>query len=271
MADAVDDLKAMFVQFGMADLAEWVAQQWIAGRTLEQIQADKYDQPAYQAHFPAMKALREKGHTISEGEYRQIERQYADVLDYAGLRGSVFDTPQTYQRLMESEVSAKVLEERVADAKMVVDATDPNVRQALQDYYGIGANDLLTYALDPKGHGKDHVERLARSATLRGIAQTTALNLSQQYAEQLAMDSAFNNSTEADYRDALAKASVVAQTQRRLASLDNTSFSDEDAADVAIKGDVQKALASKQRAEREVARFSASQGLASSSLRGGSI
>lgn len=271
MADAVEELKALFRGFGMDALADWIAQQAIEGRNVEQISVDIYDRPEYQQVFPAMKALRAKGHAITEAQYRQVEQGYRDILSYAGLAGSAYDSPATFTRLMESEVSPRELEARVADAKMVTDSTDPNVKRALREYYGITESDLMTYALDPQGQGKDHVERLARSATLRGIADTTRLNLSQQYAEGLATDSMFDNATEADYREALAKVSMVNEVQTRLAAIEGEKFTAEDAADAALKNDAQKVLASRRRAEREAARFAGSAGLASGSLKKGSL
>ena len=268
---AAEAISAMFSQFGMQDLADWIVAQARAGKNANQVAVEVYDQPVYQKYFPAMKALRARGRAITEDQYRQVEQGYRDILAFAGLAGSAYDRPETFARLIESEVSPRELEARVADAKMVVDSTDPNVTRALREYYGITSNDLLAYALDPKGQGKDHVERLARSAVLAGVAETARLDLSRQYTESLAMDSMFNNSTEADYRDAANKAALLGANQSRLAAIEGDRFTGEDAADVALKGDAQKTLQSKRRAEREVARFSGSSGLSSGSLRRGSI
>lgn len=268
---AAREIANMYSAYGMQDLADWIVASAVEGKNAQQLAVEVYDQPAYKKYFPAMDALRKKGHAITEAQYRQVEQGYRDVLSYAGLAGSVFDSTETFTRLMESEVSARELEERVADAKMVTDSTDPNVKRALREYYGITESDLVSYALDPQGRGKDHVERLARSATLRGIADTTRLNLSAQYAEGLANDSLFDNAKEADYREALAKVSMVNEVQTRLASLEGDTFTGDDAADVALKGNATKTLASRRRAEREAARFSGSVGLSSGSLRRGSL
>lgn len=266
-----DYLLEMFSRFGLNELAAWYVRRVVEGATDAQIAAEIYDQPAYQRRFPAMAALRQRGRAISEAEYMAVERSYADTLAAYGLRGSVYDRQDTFTRLIESEVSVRELEERVADAKMVVDATDSNVKNALLVNYGISSNDLLAYALDPKGRGKDYVERLARSATLQGIAKSMGLGLAKGYAENLAMDSAFDNSTEADYREALSSVSDLATTQKRLAAIDRQKFTDADAADAVIKRDSTKILASRARAQREQARFSGSAGVSSGSLRRGSL
>lgn len=266
-----DYLIQMFAAYGLQSLATWYIARVRDGATDAEIANEIYDQPAYKQRFPAMAALRSKGHTISEAEYISVEKSYKDSLAAWGLAGTVYDTNGMYAQLMESEVSVRELEERLSDAKMVVDSTDPNVKQALLANYGISSSDLVVYALDPKGRGKDYVERLARSATLQGIAKSFSLDMNRVYAEQLAMDSAFKNSTEADYRDALSTVADVKSAQSRLAALEGDKFDAQDAADTVIKKDANKVLASRMRAQREQARFSGTSGLTSNSLRRGSI
>ena len=261
----------MFGQCGLNDLAAWYVRRVVEGATEAQIAAEIYDQPAYQRRFPAMAALRARGRAISEAEYMAVERSYRDTMAAYGLRDSVYDKQETFTKLIESEVSVRELEERIGDAEMVVDSTDQNVKNALLVNYGISSNDLLTYALDPKGRGKDYVERLARSATLQGIAKTMGLGLSKGYAENLATDSVFDNSTEADFREALSSVSDLAATQKRLAAIDKQKFTDADAADAVIKRDSGKILASRARAQREQARFSGSAGTGTGALRRGSL
>lgn len=258
-------------QAGLGGLADWYVKRIREGATDDQIAIEIYDQPEYKIRFPAMEALRKRGQAITEGEYISMERSYAQALDAYGLRGSAFDAKPTYTRLIESGVDAQTLEERLQDARMVAEATDVNVRKALLDNYGITTNDLTQYALDPTGIGKDHVERLARSATLQGLARTAALDLGQAYSERLANDTSFDNSTEADYRSTLASVSDLATSQRRLAQVEGSTFSDEDAADVVVMKDQPKTLASRQRAAREAARFSGTTGIGASSLRGSGL
>jgi len=269
--DAVEALRLMFARYGLSQLADWISSQVIAGRTYAQISVDIYDQDAYKAAFPAMEALRRAGKVISEAEYRQVEQGYQDVLSYAGLAGSVHDRRDTYTRLIESQVSVRELEERVNDAQMVANATDPNVRRALRDFYGISESDLMSFALDPKGHGKDHVERLARSATLRGIARSTQVAMTSQYAESLAMDPVFDNSTEADIRQKLSDVASFSKDQKRLAGLDGDRFADMDAADILIRGDQRKAREARDRAGRERARWSGSSGTSTGTFGGSRI
>lgn len=266
-------LASQFTQYGLTGLAQWVQDmivQWGDSAAIK-IAGEIYDRPEYQAAFPAMKALRDKGMVISEAEYRATEQTYRDTLSFYGLADSTYDKPETYTRLMESMVSPRELEARLDDARSVAMATDENVRKALTDYYGITANDLMIYALDPQGQGKDHVERLARSAIVAGIAETTRLGLSRQYAESLAMDTAMDNRTEAEVRDLFSSAADVKQSQGRLASIEGEEFSGEDALDVTVKKDTAKILKSRARAERERARFAGTSGTSSSSLRGSGI
>lgn len=268
-----DYLQAMFAQFNLPQLAQWYVQRAIelgpGGEA--QIAVEVYDRPEYQALFPAMKALRARGRAMSEGEYIAVQKSYESIMGAYGLKGSAFDNGDTYAKLMESEVSARELEERVADAKMVISAADPNVKRALTDFYGINENDLMIYALDPKGVGKDHVDKLARSATLAGLASTMSISLDRAYTEQLAMDSSFDNAREADYREAVSQIADLNTAQSRLAAIDREAYSVQDAGDVVVKKDAGKILASRRRAQREAARFSGTAGVGSSSLVKGTL
>lgn len=266
-----DYLLSMFNQYGLKELASWYIKSVQSGMTDAEIAEAIYDQPEYKKRFPAMAALRAKGHALSEAEYLSVEKSYRDSMAAYGLAGSVYDSQATFTRLMESEVSVRELEERLSDAKMVVDSTDPNIKNALASNYGMTYGDLMTYALDPKGMGKEHVDRLARSATLQGIAQSFSLQLNKVYSEQLAMDSAFNNATEADYRSALSDVAGVASTQGRLGGIEGTKVTDADVADAVIKKDAKKLLASQRRAQREQARFAGSSGVSAATLRRGSL
>lgn len=271
LADVPAWLQELFNRAGLGSLATWYLQRVREGATDAQIAVEIYDQQAYRDRFPAMAALRSKGQAISEAEYVSMEKSYAQALDAYGLRGSAFDRKDTYTRLIESGVDTQTLEERLHSAKMVADATDPNIRNALMANYGIGVADLTQYALDPAGIGKDHVERLARSATLQGLARTFSLSMDRAYSEKLAADTAFDNSTEADFRSSLATVSDLASSQRRLAQVEGGRFTDEDAADVVVKKDSTKTLASRQRAAREAARFSGRAGVTASTLRDTSL
>lgn len=261
-------LRDLFIRAGIGGLAEWYVKRIREGATDAQLAIEIYDQPEYKTRFPAMAALRKRGQAITEGEYMALEQSYAHALDAYGLRGSAFDAKPVYTRLIESGVDTQTLEERLTNARSIAMATDENIRRALRDNYGITANDLTQYALDPAGIGKDHVERLARSAMLQGLARTASLDLGTAYSEELANDTTFDNSTEADYRNALATVSDLATSQRRLAQIEGTAFTDVDAADVVVKKDQTKTLASRRRAAREAARFAGTSALSASALRG---
>jgi hypothetical protein len=264
-------LQDLFNRAGLGDLASWYVKRIREGATEDQIAIEIYDQPEYKTRFPAMEALRKRGQTITEGEYIQLERAYAQALSAYSLKGSAFDKKETYTRLIEADIDVQSLEERLADAQMVAQATDENIRKALAESYGIGVTDLMQYALDPVGVGKDHVERVARSATLQGLARTFSLNMSKAYSERLAMDTAFDNSTEADYRTALATVADLSESQSRLAAIEGGRFTSEDAADVVVLKDAKKTLASRQRAQREAARFAGTSAVTASTLRGPGI
>jgi hypothetical protein len=70
-----------------------------------------------------------------------------------------------------------------------------------------------------------------------------------------------------DLAAGIGKAGILSETQKRLAYLENQTYSDREALSATFEADQQSILASQKRAAREGARFSGGSGLSSGSLR----
>jgi hypothetical protein len=97
-----------------------------------------------------------------------------------------YDDPKTdFKKWIEDDVDPTEIRERAEYAAQWVTNTDPNVRQALRDYYGL-TDDLLTaYALD-RTRGLDLIKKQANAAVIGGAGSRYGFNVSRDRAEQYA-------------------------------------------------------------------------------------
>jgi hypothetical protein len=111
--------------------------------------------PAYQRRFYGNKLRVEAGkNAISEAAYLDLENQYNETLSAYGLKG-YFGTTRDQQiagmaQIVGNDISAPEFADRIGTVVDRVQNADPNVKAALQGYYGINDNDLIKFYLNPK-------------------------------------------------------------------------------------------------------------------------
>jgi hypothetical protein len=129
---------------------EWVRQ----GLTWPEIEAMLYD-PGSAAgavvdrKYPELRLRREAGHApMSIGQIRAYRDTATQIFRAAGLPQGFYDTPQDFTRFIVNDVSAEELQTRVQDGFVRVMAAPPEVRDQLQNLYGLGTGDLAAFFLD---------------------------------------------------------------------------------------------------------------------------
>lgn len=162
------------------DLDNWLA----AGYSPEAIMVMVRDSPAYHRRFPAMAARAAAGNPISEDAYIQYEQTAASLEQYYGLTRGALGTDQV-TRLLEHNVSAKELEDRVAINIDAARNAPKEVRDQLQRLYGVSTGDLATYYLDPD-RAVDLIRAQYAASQAAGGAQTQGFNVDQATAERMA-------------------------------------------------------------------------------------
>lgn len=266
-----EDIAEILSSFGLGSMAEFVIAAQKEGKDNLTIITELRQRPEYKMRFPAMaelqrKAQAGKGVAITEGQYLEMERSYRQVFQASGLPMGMWDTPDDFKRLLESDVSPAEAQERVGAAKEAVDSTDPNVRSQLAALYGISATDLVAYALDPEKNS-DYLRRIATSARLAGYSQTAGMgSMSKGMWEGYAQDLINQQISDEGLRDIVSSADSLAESQSRLAGIEGGTFTGADALDVAVRKDSDKAMASQRRVDREKARFGGSSGVTSGTL-----
>ena len=104
----------------------------------------------YADRFPGMAALTAAGRAIGEYEYISLERQYAYAMSMYGLPANFYDGPEDFGNLIAGDVGPNELTARLSLASEAAISVPAEVKQQLEDYYGVTEQDLTAYYLDPE-------------------------------------------------------------------------------------------------------------------------
>jgi hypothetical protein len=145
----------------------------------------------YDKRFAANKQRTDKGlRALSEAEYVLEEDRYQDVMRRYGLPESYYARDEMgfqegFEKLIANDVSPLELEERIGTAQKRVLNANPEVTQALKQFYPDITNaDILAYTLDPK-NAIENIKRKVTAAEIGGAAIQSGLGTSLSRAEEL--------------------------------------------------------------------------------------
>jgi len=160
---------------------------WQSTANMDAVWARVQTSQTYRDRFPAMQALADAGRAITEATYVALERQYASILSMYGMPATFYDDASDFGSLIAGDVSPQEFQQRVGLASESALSVTPEVKQQLEDYYGITQEDLTAYYLDPERAANVFEEReRLESARIGGIAVETGLGpIARQTAERL--------------------------------------------------------------------------------------
>lgn len=174
----------LLARYGLGELAPWLSQQITSGATLEEIELNLYDQPAFIKRFPAIRQRGRDGKPpLSVEEYLQYERQMFDAANSFGVTVSYDEIND----LLIGDVSFNEAQDRLALAGQAVHAIPQETKNTLQQFYGVTSGDLTKYWLDPKKE-LPVLQRRFAAATIGGQAVRTGFgDITAEQAEGLAV------------------------------------------------------------------------------------
>lgn len=267
-------LRGILNQYGMGSLASQVERlvgDW--GRNLEVIAEQLRKTPEYRTRFKGLVQLQEKGiaDVNNEAEYLKLESDYRAVFREAGLRdflgqsGTQAEYDAIANIVSDYSLSVNEVRARVMDAQRVAADTPQEVRDALQRFYNVGAQDLVAYSLDPQ-RTMTRINELANAAILGGYAERAGLDIGVGAAERVAGLAGAQDINIERITGDLAQAREVRDATRRLAEIERGILTDEDVVEAGAgtapgAGERIRTLQS-----RERARFSGTAGVASRAL-----
>lgn len=188
MADnnAFEAIKNQFIQYGLESLVpkiqEYLEQGITDAATLILMLRQT---PEYQRRFPAMAALNQKGVAITEADYINYERNAGELEQRFALPKGFLTDPTRIQQMLENDVSASELSDRVQLNAAAAYKAPQEVRNAMRDLYGLDETSLAAYYLDPD-NAVPYLEKQYAAANVAGYAARQRIMLDRSTAEMLA-------------------------------------------------------------------------------------
>jgi hypothetical protein len=146
---------------------------------------------AYQKRFAANKIRINKGlAALSEAEYIGLEDAYQGIMRQYGMPESYYargemGRQEGFEKFIGGDVSPAELETRISTAYNRVINSNPEVVQALKEFYpNITNGDILSYALDPDKALTD-INKKVTAAEIGGAAIGAGLGIGLARAEEL--------------------------------------------------------------------------------------
>ena len=265
---AKDKLTAMLAPYKLEGIASYIDAEIMKDSSEEMILLGLYDQPAYKTRFPGMDTLRKAGRTISEKEYSSIENAMAQTARFFDLPKGFYDGPEDFGNLIGKQVSAKEYQDRLQIGQDLARTLNSGIKTQLLSLYNVGEGDLTAYVLDPD-KALSLIQKQAKAATFVSLGRAAGFGLpsiSAGQAENIVATEPYAKLTENQMQTKLGQAGELLKEQQRLSQIEGMTYSEQEALDAVISGDTKAVLASQQRAQREVARFSSRGGITGSSL-----
>jgi len=188
---AYDLLYQQFAKYGLQSLVTPLESLIKAGVPASEFAIRLRETDAYQKRFAANKARINKGlSALSEAEYIGLEDQYQNIMRQYGMPESYYargemGRQEGFEKFIAGDVSPAELETRISTAYNRVINSNPEVVQALKQFYpNITNGDILSYALDPDKALTD-INKKVTAAEIGGAAIGAGLGIGMARAEEL--------------------------------------------------------------------------------------
>lgn len=114
---------------------------------------------------------------ISIGEYLQLENNYHQIMQSAGLPKGFYDDPSDFGNWIANDVSPDEIQNRVSLAVKTAQSVDPTMRSLMSKFYGLTTGDVASYFLDRK-RALPVIQRQYDTAGVASWAQRNGLGVS---------------------------------------------------------------------------------------------
>jgi len=115
------------------------------------------------------------------------ENEVKQMMSRAGLPSTFYDEPADFHKLILSDMSPTEVNDRITQAYDYVLSAPPEVRDAFDEFYGVGQGDaqLASWALDPDRTVRD-MTRATRTAYTAGMGEKFGIQMNRAAAESIA-------------------------------------------------------------------------------------
>jgi hypothetical protein len=189
---AYDILYNEFNKYGLGSLVEDVKGLIQSNVSPSQFSLELQNTNAYKQRFTANQDRIKAGlKALTPAEYIGLEDQYQNIMRTYGMPSIYYTKDGTgkqagFEKFLANDVSASELEDRIATAQQRVLNSNPEVLQALKQFYpDINNADILAYTLDPQ-NALTGIKRKVTAAEIGGAALAQGLQAQGGTAESLA-------------------------------------------------------------------------------------
>lgn len=269
---AIAYLTDLLTQYGLSSLVpavETLISDW--GTNTNIIVSRLRQTPEYQQRFAGNAARIKNGYNaISEGEYLSAEDAIRSTMRRYGLAEDYWARDKL-ATLIGGDVSAAEVDQRIGQAKKVIDNADPNIKNSLVNLYGASMSDMLGYVLAPET-ALEVVQRRVNAGVATGVAASQGIDLGSvgdtSLAEQIGD---LGMGDERTLRAQFANVGDLARSTERLGSIDNETVTSRDVVRGEFGLDPNADQKVKRLQSRERARFSGQSATGRSTLSGSGI
>ncbi len=185
MSGAYDEIVETFRSYGLEELAEVVLQLVQDGLEGNALSLELQNSEAYRKRFAGNEARRKAGlPVLTPREYLEVESGYRQAMQAWGL-DSRYSQNAYLADLIGRDLSPRELNERIQLAGQAARTADPVLKQTMQEFYGVGEDDLVAYFLD-ESIGTELLRKQAVASQVGAAAAATQARLSRSTAELLA-------------------------------------------------------------------------------------
>lgn len=183
-----DELQQYGLDFSKAVVTRWAEMLADNRENITIIRAEIEESQEFAARFPGIAQRLDNGYNaISPAEYLELEDSYRSIFRSLGMPEQFYDDPEELAEFIANDVAPTELETRAAEGFLAAKNAPIEVKQALEEFYGVGDTDgaLAAYYLDPD-KGLEAIQREFISAQIAGTAQQTGFGeLTKEEAEEL--------------------------------------------------------------------------------------
>lgn len=140
-------------EYGLGSLINWAWSTYTGaggGSTgLDAVTADIVNTKEFKTRYPAYQKLAEEGRAMTVQQMLQYEQTARQIFQANGIPGGFYDKPEELAQFMLNDVSTTELETRVKDAQQAMISSPQDVRDQLNNLYGVDHGHLTAFFLDP--------------------------------------------------------------------------------------------------------------------------
>lgn len=124
---------------------------------------------------------------LSEAKYIELEDSYRETLKKFNVPSQFYSNTTYLAKMIGNDLSTAEVAARASLAQQAASQANPEIKQKLQSFYGVGENQVAAFFLDPE-MGKQVIDSVSagNAAILAASAERSGLSLDQAQAEALA-------------------------------------------------------------------------------------